>query len=141
VKSRLAIGERRRRIRKRQLNVGRRRGLLTARLLPAGVAAALLLVPATAGAELSLIGQAQRNVRIETAFDESHGIIPFKHGTKFTIACSFDGKNIRCTEHSGPERCINGRPWILLIDIFPIIKGHVGESLNYGLVQTDNYCK
>jgi hypothetical protein len=115
--------------------------MIAGRLLAAGVVAALLLVPATAVAKLSLIAQAQRNVRVETASDEAHGIIPFKRGTKFTIKCAFDGKNILCREHSGPERCIDGRPWILLSDIFPIIHGRVGESLNYGLVPTDNYCR
>ena len=78
----------------------------------------------------------------ETAFDESHHIVDFKRGTKFVIDCGFekDG-NIHCNEYTGPQRCVNGKPWILLSDIFPVIHGKVGQSLEYGLTITDNYCR
>jgi hypothetical protein len=98
--------------------------------------------PATATSKPALIAQAKVIMQKETAIDEKDRIIPYKAGTKFVITCAFgpDG-NIHCSEHAGPERCVNGRPWIVLSDIFPVIKGRVGESLAYGLVPTDNYCR
>jgi hypothetical protein len=110
--------------------------------LSAYVAAFAFAAPAGATSKPALIAQAKVVMQKETAFDESHRIIPFKVGTKFVISCSFGpDRNIHCTEHTGPERCVNGRPWVLLSDIFPVIDGKVGSSLAYGLVPTDNYCK
>lgn len=120
----------------------RRRGALAVCGLAACVGAIAFAAPAGATSKPALIAQAKVVLAQETTFDETHGIIPFKKGTKFVVACSFgpDG-NIHCTEHAGPERCVNGKPWLLLSDIFPVIHGRVGGSLAYGLVPTDNYCK
>ncbi|HEY1777872.1 MAG TPA: hypothetical protein VGG41_17085 [Solirubrobacteraceae bacterium] len=110
--------------------------------LAATIAAAALLLPVAAGAQDSLIAQATAGMRVATASEEKLRIIPFKVGTKFTISCARLGSSeIKCTEHSGPERCVNGKPWALLTDIFPIIKNKVGKSLSYGLVYTAEYCK
>lgn len=122
---------------------GSRRGLgpLAVCGLAACIAAVAFAAPAGATSKQTLIAQAKVIMRKETAFDELHHIIPYKASTKFVVTCAFgaDG-NIHCSEHTGPERCVNGRPWILLSDIFPVIDGRVGASLAYGLVPTDNYC-
>jgi hypothetical protein len=109
--------------------------------LAAGLTAFALVAPATAAAGPSLIAQARTNMQRETAFDEAHHILSFKRGTKFMIACSVRGQNVLCTEHTGSERCVGGRPWLLLSDIFPIIHGRVGQSLAFGLTITSNYCR
>jgi hypothetical protein len=120
----------------------RGRGALAVFGLAACIAMAAFTAPATATSKQTLIGQAKVIMGKETAADEAHHIIPYKAGTKFVVACAFgpDG-NIHCNEHAGPERCVKGRPWITLSDIFPVIDGSVGQSLAYGLVPTDNYCR
>jgi hypothetical protein len=105
------------------------------------LAAAALVAPAAAGAKPSLLAQAKAAVRQTNAQEETHHLIPFKRNTKFTITCRYQGTNVLCMEHAGPERCVNGKPWISLSDLFPIIKGRLGESLTYGLTLTTVYCK
>jgi hypothetical protein len=119
------------------------RGSLAVCGLAAGLAAVSFAAPAEATAnKQSLIAEAKVNMHRETASDESHHIIPYKTGTQFVVTCRFGAdRNIHCSEHTGPERCIKGRPWVLLSDIFPVIDGRVGQSLAYGLVPTDNYCR
>ena len=105
------------------------------------LAAAAVVAPAEATPAPTLIAQAKAGMQREDARAEAHHTIPFKSGTKFTIACAFQRQDLLCTEHAGPERCINGRPWILLSDLFPVIKGRVGQSLTFGLTVTSNYCR
>lgn len=130
---------------RRREHRGRNAGLgsVAVASLAAGLAVVAFAAPATAGATAKpvLISQAKASMRTENTFDEAHHIIPFKKGTVFTIACNFKGKNILCREHHGAERCVKGQPWLLLSDIFPIIKGRVGASLAYGLTETSHYCK
>jgi hypothetical protein len=110
--------------------------------LAACLAAAAVVAPAEAATTPTLIAQAKAGMQREDATAEAHHTIPFKSGTKFTIGCGFHGQNVvLCTEHAGPERCINGRPWVLLSDLFPVIKGRVGQSLTFGLTVTSNYCR
>jgi hypothetical protein len=106
------------------------------------IAAVVFAAPAGATSKPKLIAQAKMIMHKETASDEADRIIPYKVGTKFVVACKFgpDG-NIHCNEHTGQERCVKGRPWLTLSDIFPVIDGRVGGSLAYGLVATDNYCR
>jgi hypothetical protein len=121
---------------------GRGRSSLALRGLAAGLVAAALVAPAEAAAKPTLIAQATAGMQREDVAAEAHHTIPFKSGTKFTIACGFHGQNIiLCSEHAGLERCSNGRPWVLLSDLFPVIKGRVGQSLTFGLTVTSNYCK
>jgi hypothetical protein len=121
---------------------GRRgRSGLAVRGLAAGLAAAAVVAPAVAAAKPTLIAQAAAGMQREDVAAEAHHTIPFKSGTRFTIACGFRGQNILCTEHAGPTRCIKGRPWIMLSDLFPVINGRVGLSLTFGLTVTSNYCK
>jgi hypothetical protein len=144
-KSRFVIGDGGRRDRKRRSQ--QRKGICARvslghrGLIAALVAAAALFAPATAGAKTSLIAQATAKMHSANAAEEKLGIIPFKSGTKFTISCASFGANIKCTEHSGPEQCVKGRPWVLLTDIFPVIDNKVGQSVSYGLVFTSNYCR
>lgn len=121
---------------------GRARGPLAVCGLVACVGAVAFAAPAAATSKQTLIAQAKVIMQKETASDETDRIIPYKSGTKFVVTCAFgpDG-NIHCREHTGPERCIKGKPWITLSDIFPVIDGRVGQSLAYGLVPTDNYCR
>ena len=120
--------------------VGRGRALAL-RAAAASLTTVALVAPATAAAKESLLSQAKASMAVETASDESHHIIPFRAGTKFTVSCGFRGVNIACSEHTGAEKCVGGRPWYLLSDIFPVIDGKVGESLAYGLTVTSNYCR
>jgi hypothetical protein len=121
---------------------GRGRGSLAVGGLAACLAAAAFVAPAGAAATPTLIAQAKAGMQREDVTAEAHHTIPFKSGTKFTIACGFHGRNVLlCTEHAGPEQCINGRPWVLLSDLFPVIKGRVGRSLTFGLTVTSNYCR
>jgi hypothetical protein len=144
-----SIGRRGKRTRERQpgrRNIGRGRSSLAVRGLAGGLAASLaaaaLVAPAQATTKPALIAQAKAGMQRSNVTAEAHHAIPFKSGTKFTIACGFRGQNILCTEHAGPERCIKGRPWVLISDLFPVIHGRVGESLTYGLLTvTSNYCK
>ena len=103
-------------------------------------AAFAFVSPAAAATKASLFAQAVAAMHQTDATEEAHNTIPFKRGTKFTVACAVRGTNVLCTEHSGPERCVSSKPWILLTDVFPIIKGRLGESLTYGLSWTYLYC-
>jgi hypothetical protein len=122
--------------------ITRGRGAFAVCGLVACIAAMAFAAPAGATSKPTLIAQAKVIMQQETASDESDHIIPYKAGTKFLVTCAFgpDG-NIHCNEHTGPEQCVKGKPWILLSDIFPIIKGRVGGSLDYGLVPAYNYCR
>ena len=120
---------------------GRGRSSLALRGLAAGLVAAAVVAPAEAATTPTLIAQAKAGMQREDATAEAHHTIPFKSGTKFTIACAFQRQDILCTEHAGPERCINGRPWVLLSDLFAVIKARVGQSLTFGLTVTSNYCR
>jgi hypothetical protein len=121
---------------------------LAVRGLAAGLAAAAfvapaataLVSPAAAATKPSLLVQAAAAVVQTDAKEEADHTIPFKKGTKFAITCTARGTNIACSEHSGPERCVNKQPWILLTDVFPVINGRLGESLTYGLTWTYLYC-
>lgn len=78
----------------------------------------------------------------ETVAAEKHHTIPFKSGTKFTVNCALKGSTaILCSEHAGPEKCVNGKPWILVSDLFAVIKGKVGQSITVGLSVTSVSCK
>jgi hypothetical protein len=123
-----------------QRDAPRGRSSLAVRGLAAALAAAALIAPASAAAKPSLIAQAKTAMQRENAVEESHHEIPFKRGTKFTIACGVKGQDILCQEHAGPEQCVNGRPWVRLSGIFPIIGDRIGSSLTIALVQTDEYC-
>jgi hypothetical protein len=107
----------------------------------ASLAAAALVVPAEAASKPALLAQAKAGMQREDVTAEAHHTIPFKPGTKFTIACGFRGQDILCTEHVGPEQCVKGKPWILVSDLFAVIKGRVGESVTVGLSVTSDYCK
>lgn len=109
--------------------------------LAAVLAATAFVVPAQATTNAALFAQAKAGMQREDATAEAHHTIPFKSGTKFTISCGFHGRNILCTEHAGPQRCVNGKPWVMLTDLFPVINGRVGQSLTFGLTVTSNYCK
>jgi hypothetical protein len=119
---------------------GRARGSLALGALAASLAAATLVSPAAAATKPVLLAQAKAGVQQTNTIEEKHHTIPFKSGTKFTISCAFQGDDILCTEHTGPEQCVKGRPWSLLSDVFPVIKGRVGESLTFGLTVTTHYC-
>jgi hypothetical protein len=120
----------------------RRRSPVAVRSLAATLAVAALAAPVAAAATPSLTAQGVAAVQRENAFDEAHHVIPFKRGTKFTIACAVKGQDVLCREHAGPERCINGRPWILLTEEFPILGHKIGRTLlPFGLQQTDEYCR
>ena len=135
-------GERTRERRPGPRKAGRRgRSSLAICGFAACLAAAAVVAPAEAAATPTLIAQAKAGMQREDVTAEAHHTIPFKSGTKFTIACAFRRQDLLCTEHAGPERCINGRPWILLSDLFPVIKGRVGQSLTFGLTVTSNYCR
>jgi hypothetical protein len=126
----------------------RGRGSLAVRGLAASLAATAVVAPAlfafvspaAAATNASLLAQAKVAMQQTDAIEEAHRTIPFKKGTSFTIACGVRGTNVLCTEHSGPERCVNNKPWIMLTDEFPIIKGKLGESLTFGLTWTYIYC-
>jgi hypothetical protein len=126
----------------------RRRGSFAVRGFAASLAAATFVAPAAfpfvyqaeAATTATLLAQAKVAVQQTDAVEEAHRTIPFKKGTSFTIACGVRGTNVLCTEHSGPERCVNDKPWIMLTDEFPILKGKLGESLTFGLRWTYIYC-
>jgi len=123
------------------LKAGRARSSLALGALAASLAAAAFVVPAEAATKPALLAEAKAGVQKTDVIEEKNHTIPFKSGTKFMITCGFQGENILCTEHAGPEQCVKGRPWILLSDLFPVIKGRVGESLTFGVTVTTNYCK
>jgi len=131
----------------RRRKSGRVRSSLAVRVFAASLAATVVspavfafVSPAAAATSQSLLVQAKAAVQQTDATEEAHKTIPFKRGTNFTITCGVRGTNVLCTEHSGPERCVNNKPWIMLTDEFPIIKGKLGESLTYGLTWTYIYC-
>jgi len=109
--------------------------------MAASLAVIALAAPAAAQAVPSLLNQGKTAMQQANAQEEKQHLIPFKAGTKFTITCKHQGTNILCSEHAGQERCVKGRPWLLLSDLFPVIKGRIGQSLTYGLLRTSVYCK
>ena len=127
-----------------QGNVGR--GSRAVRVLcgvAASFAAIALLLPAaaTATSKSKLISEAKLSMRVETKSFETDHLIPYKRSTTFIINCSrITGSRIICREHHGPKRCVNGKPWTQLSDIFPVIKGRVGLSLDGGPSLSSVYC-
>ncbi len=91
--------------------------------------AALLPAAATATSNAKLISEAKVSMRVETKAEEKQHLIPYKQSTVFIVRCSVKRGHVLCREHSGPQRCVNGKPWTQLSDIYPVIKGHVGLSL------------
>jgi hypothetical protein len=127
-----------------QRNVGRRsRAPRAICILAASFAALALLVPAaaTATSKSKLISEAKVSMRVETKSYETHHLIPYKQSATFIVNCSVTGNRVLCREHHGPERCVNGKPWTQLSDIFPVIKGRVGLSLTGGLIISSVYCR
>lgn len=118
----------------------RRCGLTS--LAVALLAVATVIAPAQAASKHALLAQATVRMQKENASAEAHREIPFKPGAKFEITCEVRfGVDVLCTEHVGPETCVKGRPWVLITDLFPIIHGRIGQSLNERLSPTLNYCK
>jgi hypothetical protein len=104
--------------------------------------AALVPAAATATSKSKLISEAKASMAAETKAEEKDRIIPYKQSAVFTVNCSVSRGHVLCREHVGPKRCVNGKPWMELSDIFPVIKGRVGLSLTDGaLVVTSVYCK
>jgi hypothetical protein len=124
----------------RQRDVRRARSSLAVPGLVAALTVAALVAPTAATAQSSLIAQAKAAMQRKDAVEEAYGAIPFKMGTKFTIACTDRGQFVVCNEHAGPERCTNGDPWLLLSDSFRIIGDTIGPSMSFRLIQTDEYC-
>ncbi len=111
--------------------------------LVASFAALALLVPvaAMATSKSKLISEAKLSMRVETKSYETNHLIPYKQSDTFIVNCAtITGHRILCREHHGPDRCVNGKPWTQLSDIFPIIKGRVGLSLDGGLTTSSVYC-
>jgi hypothetical protein len=108
----------------------------------ASFAAIALLLPAaaTATSKSKLISEAKLSMRVETKSYETNHLIPYSQSAVFIVDCAITGSRILCREHDGPERCVNGKPWSQLSDIFPIIKGRVGLSLDGGLTTSSVYC-
>jgi hypothetical protein len=103
---------------------------------------AAVVTPAQAASKQKLVAQAKVTMQKENAAAEKRHQIPFKPGTKFTITCAIRyGVDILCSEHVGAEKCVKGQPWVLITDLFPILHGRLGESLNERLSPTLNYCK
>jgi hypothetical protein len=111
--------------------------------LAASFAAIALLLPAaaTATSKSKLISEAKVSMRVETKGDETDHLISYKQSATFIVNCRVTGNRVLCREHHGPERCVNGKPWTQLSDIFPVIKGRVGLSLDGGLIISSVYCK
>jgi hypothetical protein len=127
-----------------QRNAGRgRRARRVLCSVAASCAALTLLVPAvaTATSKSKLISEAKLSMRVETKSYEKHHLIPYKQSTTFIVNCTLlTGSRVRCREHHGPARCVNGKPWTQLSDIFPVIKGRVGLSLEGGPTTSSVYC-
>lgn len=102
--------------------------------------AALVPAAATATSNAKLISEAKLSMRVETKAEEKQHLIPYKQSAVFTVSCRNARGHVLCREHSGPERCVKGKPWRQLSDIYPVIKGRVGDSLTGGLVVTSVYC-
>ncbi len=78
----------------------------------------------------------------ETKAEEKDHILRYKQSTVFTDNCNVTRGHVLCREHAGPQRCVKGKPWTQISDIFPVIKGRVGLSLTDGaLIITSVYCK
>jgi hypothetical protein len=103
--------------------------------------AALVPAAATASSNAKLISEGKLAMRVETKQEEKQHLIPFKQSAVFVVGCKVNGDRVLCTEHSGPEKCVKGKPWTNISDLFPVIKGRIGESLNFGLTVTNIYCK
>jgi hypothetical protein len=119
----------------------RRLGILCS--LVASFAALALLVPgaAMATSKSKLISEAKLSMRVETKSFEARHLIPYSGSTTFIVNCTtIAGSRIRCREHHGPARCVNSKPWTELTDIFPVIKGRVGVSLDGGPITSSVYC-
>jgi hypothetical protein len=126
-----------------QRNAGRARALRVLCSVAASCAALALLVPAvaTATSKSKLISEAKLSMRVETKSFEKHHLIPYKTSTTYVIHCTTQaGSHIICREHHGPARCVNGKPWTQFSDIFPVIKGRVGDSLDGGPTASSVYC-
>jgi hypothetical protein len=110
--------------------------------LAASFAAIALLLPAaaTATSKSKLISEAKLSMRVETKSYETNHLIPYSQSATFIVNCAITGNRILCREHHGPEQCVNGKPWTQLSDIFPVIKGRVGLSLDGGLTTSSVYC-
>jgi hypothetical protein len=120
---------------------GRARHVLCS--VAASCTALALLVPAvaTATSRSKLISEAKLSMRVETKSFEAHHLIPYKTSTTFVVHCAImAGGHILCREHHGPARCVNGKPWTQFSDIFPVIKGRVGDSLDGGPTASSVYC-
>jgi hypothetical protein len=103
--------------------------------------AALVPAAATATSNAKLISEAKTAMTTETKAEEKLHILRYKQSAVFTDSCSVAQERVLCREHSGPESCVNGKPWTEISDIFPVIKGRVGESLTDGaLIVTSVYC-
>ena len=103
--------------------------------------AALVPAAATANSNAKLISEGKLAMRVETKQEEKEHLIPFKQSAVFIIGCKVHGNRVLCSEHSGPEKCVKGKPWMDISDLFPVIKGRIGESLNFGLTVTSIYCR
>jgi hypothetical protein len=123
-----------------QRDVRRGRSSLAVPGLVAALAAAALVAPTAAAAQSSVIAQAKAAMQRKDAVEEAYGAIPFKMGTKFTIACTDRGQFVVCNEHAGPERCTNGDPWLLLSDSFRVTGDTIGAPMSFRLIETDEYC-
>jgi hypothetical protein len=136
-----------RRTHKRQVGQSVARGSRASRLLctlAASFAAIALLVPAvaTATSKSKLISEAKQSMRIETKNEEKQHLVPFKTSAVFALSCKVNGDRVLCSEHSGSQKCVSGsKPATELSDIFPVIKGRVGLSLDFGLTVSSVYCK
>ena len=103
--------------------------------------AALVPAVATATSNAKLISEAKAGMAVETKAEEKEHILRYKQSTVFTVNCSVARGRVLCREHAGPQRCVKGKPWTQISDIFPVIKGRVGESLTDGaLIVTSIYC-
>lgn len=106
-------------------------------------AAIAFVVPAaaTATSKSKLISEAKYSMHVETRTEEKQHLVPFNKSAVFTVGCKVTGDRVLCSEHSGPQTCVKGsKPVTELSDIFPVIKGKVGESLNFGLTVSSVYC-
>jgi hypothetical protein len=112
--------------------------------LAASFAAVALLVPAaaTATSKSKLISEAKHSMHVETQIEEKQHLVPFSKSAVFAVSCKVSGDRVLCSEHSGSQKCVSSsKPVTELSDIFPVIKGRVGLSLDFGLTVSSVYCK
>ena len=102
--------------------------------------AALVPAAATATSRAKLISEAKLSMRVETKQEEKQHLIPYGKSAVFVVSCKVNGDRVLCDEHTGAEKCVNHKAWTEISDIFPVIKGRVGESLNFGLTISKVYC-